>query len=92
MPDQTVVVNRILCLGALVMRANLEAGLKGAASSPNETLLASAKVCESLDRWMMANDLKRHTSPKETLLLEKPFGSWNAPKPGLRTYLLTASN
>ncbi|MDI6784414.1 MAG: DUF4272 domain-containing protein, partial [bacterium] len=73
-PSQETVGKRALCLGALVMRGNIE---QLAREKPTSDV---KEVCEKeideLKKWLKDEGLEPFLSKEEKRLFSKPFGSW----------------
>ena len=75
MPDQKVTAYRALCLGALLMRANLEDRLRN--TMPLPSAQPASMFWEPVKSWLAKYNVSAFLSPKEKDLLGKPVGSWS---------------
>lgn len=75
MPDEKTAAYRALCLGALLMRANLEDRLRSAMPLPSAQ--PASLLWEPVKSWLEQYNVSPFLSPKEKELLGKPVGSWS---------------
>jgi Domain of unknown function (DUF4272) len=71
-PDQDAVVDRVLCLSAVVMLGAIAAGVE---DGTMEEAQAAAYVTES-HRWLIREQLADALSRRERALIAKPLADW----------------
>ncbi len=72
-PDAKAVAYRAVCLGTLLMRENIEEGIKAAWKAPPAP---PEKLWGMLSSWMVRYGISEHLFPREKQLQAKPLGSW----------------
>ncbi len=73
--DERTTAYRALCLGTLLMRANLEDSLRRASALPQDR--PRPELWEAVNSWLEKYAISASLSPKERHLLAKPVGSWS---------------
>jgi len=77
LPDQKAAAYRALCLGTLLMRANLEDKLRTGNVTPLPSAQPASMLWEPVKSWLERYSVSAFLSPKEEDLLRKSVGSWS---------------